>query len=144
MASDPTLWPRIWAVVREVPAGRVATYGQVAALAGLPRHARLAGYALHGLPEGSDVPWHRVINAQGRVSARSEPGPAAGLQRHLLEEEGVVFDLAGRVDLKRFRWDPDAAEPPAAASRPPRRRARATAPRGPSPARGTRHGARRG
>ena len=111
MATDRTLWPRIWAVVRAVPAGRVATYGQVAALAGLPRHARLAGYALHGLPEDSDVPWHRVINAQGRVSQRSEPGPSAGLQRHLLEEEGVVFDLGGRVDLKRFRWDPDAADP---------------------------------
>jgi methylated-DNA-protein-cysteine methyltransferase related protein len=102
------LWPRIYAVVARIPRGRVATYGQVAALAGLPRQARLAGYALHGLPDGSTLPWHRVINAAGRVSERSEPGPSEGLQRHLLEEEGVVFDLSGRVDLRRYRWKPRA------------------------------------
>ena len=104
-------WERIYAVVAQVPAGRVATYGQVAALAGLPRHARLAGYALHALPDGTELPWHRVINAQGRVSERCERGPDEGFQRHLLEEEGVVFDAAGRVDLDRFRWDPDAPPP---------------------------------
>jgi methylated-DNA-protein-cysteine methyltransferase related protein len=111
-AAEPAttrLWERIYAVVAQVPPGRVATYGQVAALAGLPRHARLAGYALHGLPAESDLPWHRVINAQGRVSERSQPGPAAGLQRHLLEEEGVVFGAGERVDLKRFRWEPEEA-----------------------------------
>ena len=105
-AGSPS-WDRVYAVVARVPAGRVATYGQVAALAGLPRHARLAGYALHALPDGSRLPWHRVINAQGQVSERSTPGPGAGLQRHLLEEEGVVFDARGRVDLKRFRWEPE-------------------------------------
>ena len=94
----------IYAVVERIPYGRVATYGQVAALAGLPRHARLVGYALFALPEAREVPWHRVINAQGRVSSRSEPGPA-GFQQHLLEEEGVQFDPSGRVDLERFRWD---------------------------------------
>jgi methylated-DNA-protein-cysteine methyltransferase-like protein len=90
--------------VARIPAGRVATYGQVAALAGLPGHARLVGYALHGLPSESDLPWHRVVNAQGRVSPRSEPGPFEGLQRHLLEEEGVRFDERGRIDLERHRW----------------------------------------
>jgi methylated-DNA-protein-cysteine methyltransferase-like protein len=100
------LWPRIWEVVAAIPAGCVATYGQVAALAGLPRHARLAGYALQELPDGSEVPWHRVINAQGRVSERADLGQGAGFQRHLLEEEGVVFDLSGRVDLRRYRWEP--------------------------------------
>jgi methylated-DNA-protein-cysteine methyltransferase-like protein len=92
--------------VARIPRGRVATYGQVASLAELPRQARLVGYAMHGLPGGSRLPWHRVVNAQGRVSARSEPGPSEGLQRHLLEEEGVVFDLSGRIDLRRYRWRP--------------------------------------
>jgi methylated-DNA-protein-cysteine methyltransferase-like protein len=95
-------------VVARIPRGRVATYGQVAALAELPRQARLVGYAMHGLPAGSNLPWHRVVNAEGRVSARSEPGPSEGLQRHLLEEEGVVFDLSGRIDLRRYRWRPRA------------------------------------
>ena len=95
----------ILAVVRRIPQGRVATYGQVAALAGFPGHARQVGYALHDLPDGTDVPWQRVINARGEVSPRASPG-REGYQRHLLEEEGVVFDTAGRVDLRRFRWEP--------------------------------------
>ncbi len=98
-------YDRIYAVVREIPEGKVATYGQVAALAGLPGHARQVGYALHALKD-EDIPWHRVINAQGKVSPRTEPG-YDGYQRHLLEEEGVVFRLSGAVDLKRYRWEPD-------------------------------------
>lgn len=97
-------YQRIYDVVRAIPAGQVATYGQVAALAGLPGHARQVGYALHAL-EDDDVPWHRVINARGEISRRSDPGPEP-LQRVMLEEEGVVFDLGGRVDLKRYRWEP--------------------------------------
>ena len=97
----------IWAVVRRIPAGKVATYGQVAALAGLPGGARQVGYALAALPEGSDVPWQRVVNARGEVSARAEAG-ADHDQRHRLEEEGVRFDRRGRIDLARHRWDPDA------------------------------------
>ncbi|HET9765587.1 MAG TPA: MGMT family protein, partial [Thermoanaerobaculia bacterium] len=108
-APSTSLWPRIYAVVARVPRGRVVTYGQVAALAGLPRQARLVGYAMHGLPDGSTLPWHRVINAQGKVSLRSFAGPSEGLQRHLLEEEGVAFDDNGRVSLKRFRWKPRAS-----------------------------------
>ena len=99
-------YPRIYAVVRRIPEGRVATYGQVAALAGLPGLARQVGYALHGLPDGSDVPWQRVINARGEVSRRSGGGWEEGYQRHLLEEEGVAFDDRGRVDLARFGWEP--------------------------------------
>ncbi len=99
-------YQRIWDVVRRIPSGRVATYGQVAALAGLPGHARQAGYALHALPEDNDVPWQRVINAKGEVSPRAQEG-WEGYQRHLLEEEGVVFDSRGRVALKHFRWQPD-------------------------------------
>lgn len=102
-------YARIYAVVRRIPAGRVATYGQVAALAGLAGRARQVGYALHALPEGSQVPWHRVINARGEVSPRAEPG-WEGFQRFLLEEEGVAFDLAGAVDLERFLWQ-SAARP---------------------------------
>ncbi len=105
---------RIWHVVRQIPRGRVATYGQIAALAGFPNHARQVGYALHALPRGEDIPWQRVINAKGEVSARSEDG-WQGYQRHLLEEEGISFDARGRVDLKRWRWQPEAdvsGEPP--------------------------------
>lgn len=97
---------RIWRVVRRIPAGRVATYGQVAALAGKPGAARQVGYALAALPEGSDVPWQRVVNVRGEVSPRVEPG-ADHFQRHRLEEEGVRFDRRGRIDLARHLWDPD-------------------------------------
>ncbi len=104
-ALEASSYERIWAVVRRIPEGRVATYGQVAAEAGLPGHARQVGYALHALPEDSDVPWQRVINARGEISARQDPTTGAeGYQRHLLLEEGVVFDARGRVELERFRW----------------------------------------
>ena len=103
-------WEPIYEVVRRIPVGRVATYGQVAALAGRAGHARQVGYALAALPSGFDVPWQRVINARGEVSLRSpDTGPSGareGYQRHLLEEEGVVFTLSGRVDLERYRWRP--------------------------------------
>ena len=92
----------ICSTVRRIPRGRVATYGQIAELAGLAGHARQVGYALHHLPERSDVPWHRVVNARGEISPRSV-GDSHELQRMLLEAEGVEFDLRGRVDLKRFR-----------------------------------------
>jgi len=93
----------IWSIVRRIPRGRVATYGQVAGLAGLEGHARQVGYAMHALPAKSNVPWHRVINARGEVSPRTS-GDSHELQRMLLEAEGVVFDLRGRCDLKRYRW----------------------------------------
>jgi methylated-DNA-protein-cysteine methyltransferase-like protein len=93
----------IWTVVRKVPRGRVATYGQIAELAGLEGHARQVGYALHNLPAKSNVPWHRVVNAKGEISARTG-GDSHELQRLLLEAEGVEFDGKGRMDLKRYRW----------------------------------------
>jgi methylated-DNA-protein-cysteine methyltransferase-like protein len=96
---------RIYAVVRRIPRGRVATYGQVAALAGRAGHAREVGYALHALAEDSTVPWQRVVNARGEVSPRRTPG-MDGLQRALLEREGVAFDARGRIDLERLRWRP--------------------------------------
>jgi methylated-DNA-protein-cysteine methyltransferase-like protein len=93
-------YSRIYAAVRRVPAGSVATYGQIARLAGLPGRARQVGYALHALSE-DDVPWQRVVNARGALSPRSEP-EAERLQRALLEAEGIVFDGHGRIDLARF------------------------------------------
>lgn len=93
----------IYKIVRQIPRGRVATYGQIARLAGWGRRARYVGYAMHSLPAGTDIPWHRVINAKGEISRRSADD-SHELQRLLLEEEGVEFDLYGRVDLKRFGW----------------------------------------
>lgn len=102
-------WQRVYAVVCAIPAGRVATYAQVAALAGRPGHARQVGYALFALARdrADEVPWHRVINARGEISRRSDRGPE-DLQRAMLEAEGVHFSLGhGRVDLKRFGWRPE-------------------------------------
>ena len=96
-------YARIWSVVKKIPRGRVATYGQIATIAGLDGHARQVGYALHNLPGSSGIPWHRVINARGEISPRSA-GDSHELQRLLLEAEGVEFTLDGRVDLRRFRW----------------------------------------
>ena len=94
-------------IVRRVPEGSVVTYGQVAAMAGWPRRPRHVGNVMAGLPDATDVPWHRVLNAQGEVSKRSDgSGIPEGFQRHLLEEEGVEFDTNGKVDLDRFRWEP--------------------------------------
>jgi len=102
---------RIYAAVRRVPAGRVATYGDIAALAGFAGQARLVGYALHALAPGSAVPWHRILNAQGRLSlGRSEPGGGLA-QRFLLEAEGIEFDQAGRVSLARYRYAPRSRPP---------------------------------
>jgi methylated-DNA-protein-cysteine methyltransferase related protein len=95
-------YERIWAAVRRIPRGRVATYGQIAALAGFPKQPRLAGYALHQLPSATRLPWHRVINAQGRISF---PRGSAAFreQKQRLEADGVAF-VGGRVDLERYRW----------------------------------------
>jgi len=110
---------RIVAAVRRVPKGRVTTYGAIAELAGLEGHARQVGYAMHDLPSGSDVPWHRVVNARGEISPRSR-GDSHELQRMLLEAEGVEFDLKGTIDLKRFGWPTPAR--PGSGSRSLRRR----------------------
>jgi methylated-DNA-protein-cysteine methyltransferase-like protein len=101
--SNADSYQRIYKTVKRVPRGRVATYGQIATLAGFDGHARQVGYALHSLPDRSDIPWHRVINAKGEISPRSA-GDSHELQRMLLEEEGVAFSVDGRVDLKTFRW----------------------------------------
>jgi len=101
--TSPT-WKRIYDVVRRIPRGKVATYGQVSALAGFPHAPRLAGYALHALPEGTPVPWHRVVAAGGRLSLARLSASSALTQRMRLEREGVGFDPRGRVRLERYGW----------------------------------------
>jgi methylated-DNA-protein-cysteine methyltransferase related protein len=96
---------RIYRVVSRIPRGRVATYGQVASLARLPRQARLVGYALHELPPGSAVPWFRVVNARGTISLRSNGLGHDELQARMLAREGVRF-VAGAIPLDRFQWRP--------------------------------------
>lgn len=99
---DASLYERIYAVVRQIPAGKVASYGQVATtVGGCP--ARRVGYALSALKADNDVPWQRVINAQGKVSERSGGG-GDSRQRRLLVEEGVTFDRQGRLDFRVHGW----------------------------------------
>jgi methylated-DNA-protein-cysteine methyltransferase-like protein len=97
-----TTYTRIYAAVRRIPRGRVATYGQIAKLAGLPGHARQVGYALHALTSATAVPWQRVVNAAGAISLRPMNGGIS--QRLLLDKEGVRFDARGRISLKTFGW----------------------------------------
>jgi len=94
----------IYAVIRRIPKDWVATYGQVAAMAGLPRRARLVGQILQHLDPASDVPWHRVVNARGEVSYTLSRHGSDALQQRLLETEGIEFDDRNRFDLERFRW----------------------------------------
>ena len=108
-AARPAMFEAFYRVVRNVECGRVATYGQVAAAAGYPRHARHVGRALAALSADSvDVPWHRVINARGRISPRGLDG-SDELQRQLLDSEGIEFGIDGSIDLRRFGWDPGAS-----------------------------------
>jgi len=93
------LFPRVYDIVRQVPRGKVTTYGDVAQLVGPGCDARIVGYAMANCPD--DVPWQRVINAQGKISLQGE---AAQKQRLRLEAEGVTLDQRGKIDLKRFRW----------------------------------------
>jgi methylated-DNA-protein-cysteine methyltransferase-like protein len=103
VAAPRSLHQRIHDVIARIPRGRVATYGQVARLAGLPGQARLVGYALHAAPAGIYIPWQRVVNAQGAISTARKHGPR---QRLLLEGEGIRFDARGRVPLASFQWKP--------------------------------------
>ncbi len=102
-----SLYREIYEVVRLIPEGTVATYGQIARLIGRPRHARQVGYALSALTqvlgEEHDVPWHRVINAKGEVSSRGF-SDFENYQQILLEDEGVEFGLHGRISLSEYQW----------------------------------------
>jgi len=102
-------YQQVYDLVAQIPRGKVMTYGQIAVILGRPTAARAVGYALHNLPPGSKIPWQRVINSQGKISPRGagdilhEPL----LQRVLLEQEGLVFDAEGTIDLDRDLWEPD-------------------------------------
>jgi methylated-DNA-protein-cysteine methyltransferase-like protein len=98
----PPLYQRIYEMVRQIPPGKVATYGQIARLVG-GCTPRMVGFSMAALPEGTDVPWQRVINYKGKISPHGF-GYGSALQRQLLEEEGVVFDLEGKVDFNTFGW----------------------------------------
>ena len=96
------IYEEIYEVVRQVPPGKVATYGQIAKIVGYCT-PRMVGYAMAALPHGMEVPWQRVINHKGEVSTRSR-GDGALRQRRLLRAEGIQFDQRGRVNFKKFRW----------------------------------------
>jgi len=89
--------------VARVPAGTVASYGQIAWMAGFPRRPRQVGMVLKGLPEGTELPWHRIVNAKGYVSSRGRWW-CAMLQIRLLREEGIEVDDDGQLDLARHQW----------------------------------------
>ncbi|PSN18408.1 methyltransferase [filamentous cyanobacterium CCP5] len=101
-----TTYDYIYAVVRQIPAGKVATYGQVAELAGLIGKPRVVGYALYRVTEDMEIPWQRVINVKGEVSHSALRHGTDYLQRSLLEAEGIEFDANGKIDLATYRWYP--------------------------------------
>ena len=100
MSDD--VFSRVYEVLARVPAGRVVTYGQIALAIGMPRGARTVGWALRQCPPG--LPWHRVVNARGAISGGCHTDHAA-LHRGLLEDEGIVFDDKGCIDLRTYGWD---------------------------------------
>ncbi|WP_067863678.1 MGMT family protein [Neptuniibacter marinus] len=102
--TEPSYQERIWQAVSMIPKGYVATYGQVAELAGLPRMARAVGRTLSQLPKDTQLPWHRIINAKGMISFPSE-SEAYKRQRFRLEEEGISF-INGKIKLKSYQWRP--------------------------------------
>ena len=113
--GNSAAFSRIWSVVSRIPRGRVATYGQVARMAGFGRGARTAGWALHALPEGlriggRAVPWHRVINAGGRISPRGSDGESVAVLRQgtRLRRDGIRIARDGVIDLERYGWSGDA------------------------------------
>ena len=99
-----SVYAKIYTVVGRIPCGRVATYGQIAGMVDRCT-ARMVGYAMAAVPSDVDVPWHRVINSQGKISSRSA-GDGSMYQRLLLEAEGLRFDKHGCVDLKQVAWRP--------------------------------------
>lgn len=105
--SQSQLYTQIYDLVRQIPPGKVATYGQIADLLGKPRHARQIGYALYRVAPDSDIPWQRVVNAQGMISHSPQRQGSDDLQRILLEQEGITFNSQDKLDLRRYRWQPE-------------------------------------
>lgn len=107
--SQALLKTRVLALVAQIPAGRVMTYGQLALLAGQPGAARQVGYLMNGLLEGNDLPWQRVINAQGGIS--TDKLGFGDIQRGLLTNEGIELDASGKCDLGQYQWWPETDAP---------------------------------
>jgi methylated-DNA-protein-cysteine methyltransferase related protein len=105
IAMEPSFFERVYLIVQQIPRGKVASYGQIAALLGYPQAARTVGWALNALTSerAAQVPWQRVINSAGRISI-SRADLSADIQRALLEDEGVEFDEREHVDMRRFGW----------------------------------------
>ncbi|PKN85221.1 MAG: cysteine methyltransferase [Chloroflexi bacterium HGW-Chloroflexi-8] len=104
MKNSPTYRDYIYEIVRNIPSGKVASYGQIARM--VPRcTARMVGFAMASTPENQDIPWQRVINSKGEISPHGA-GFGSALQRSLLEQEGIIFDLENKIDLDQFGWQP--------------------------------------
>jgi methylated-DNA-protein-cysteine methyltransferase-like protein len=101
MSKAKGFFRQAYDLIAQIPRGRVATYGQIAAFLGDPRAARTVGWALHSLPPEGDIPWHRVINSQGRISLTYHPEE----QRARLEEEGMRFNEKDQIDLSTYGWE---------------------------------------
>ncbi|MDX1404980.1 MAG: methylated-DNA--[protein]-cysteine S-methyltransferase [Woeseiaceae bacterium] len=99
---------RIWATIRDIPPGCVASYGQIAEIAGVPRGARQVGYALRNLPKGHDVPWHRVILSSGKIAFEKGSRAYKEQAKRLMMEDVAI--LNGRIDMQKYRWQPDLDE----------------------------------
>lgn len=102
--SSQSSYDIIWKTVKRIPKGKVSTYGQIARIAGLGENARLVGYAMHNIPRGSSVPWHRVINFKGMISLPQKDGMYQ-LQKKLLQKEKIIFK-GEKIDLKKYEWIP--------------------------------------
>ena len=108
MSDKPTTYDRVYEIVRQIPRGLVATYGQIAELSNLAGKARVGGYALYRVDmKISDIPWQRVVNAKGEVSLSPLRYGTDYLQRSLLESEGIIFSDAGKIDLRKYLWQPN-------------------------------------
>jgi O-6-methylguanine DNA methyltransferase len=105
MRATGTFFGRVWSIAAKVPRGKVTTYGAIARALGSPGAARTVGWAMRAAPAGAGLPWHRVVNATGELSPEEAFG-GPGVQRLLLESEGVTFDVQGYVDMKRHLWIP--------------------------------------
>lgn len=103
MVPEFSFTEKVREIIAQIPLGNVATYGQIAVAAGNPRAARQVAWVLSSSSEKYDLPWHRVVNRKGRISLRR--GEGYGLQKALLEREGVIFDENDTIELKKYRWE---------------------------------------
>ena len=99
---------RIWDTIRDVPKGSVASYGQIAEVAGIPRGARQVGYALRHLPDEHNVPWHRIIQASGKIAFDKDTAQYEEQKKRLMMDDVAV--ISGRIDMQKYRWQPDLDE----------------------------------